>query len=122
MPPEQMRLEKQALFADLHRDYEARKSANRRRLAFDAWFDSGPNNAHLVSVATYEACVPGLQALLEEVGNDLPAFYSRARELADKSNAPRRAQLCNAAGDAHTRRAASRYSSSRRLADFAPMY
>jgi predicted aminopeptidase len=121
-PEEQMRREKQLVFAELRREYAARKGEVNNRAAFDAWFENGPNNAHLVSVATYQACVPGLLTLLAEAGNDLPEFYARARELTEKSNAARRAQLCRDAGDVHARRALSRYSSSIRPADFLPRY
>ena len=122
MPPEHMRRAKQAVFAELRRDYAARKGAGNGRSAFDAWFESGPNNAHLVSVATYQDCIPGLQALLTEVGNDLPAFYARVGELAGKKNVARREQLCNAAGVSQALRALSRYSSSSPLADLSPRY
>jgi predicted aminopeptidase len=50
------------------------------------------NNARLVAVATYERCVPALQAELDRLGNDLPAFYAVIRDLANRPKA--RARLC----------------------------
>jgi len=122
LPPEQMRARKQIIIAELRRDYEARKGPGQTQLAFDSWFEQGLNNAHLVSVATYQDCVPGLRALLTETGDDLPAFYARVRELVGKADAARREQLCGTTGETQARRAASRYSSSRPLLDFAPRY
>jgi predicted aminopeptidase len=122
LPPEQMRVRKQAVIAELRDDYEARRGPGHLHLAFDSWFEQGLNNAHLVSVATYQDCVPGLRALLTEAGDDLPAFYARVRELVGKENAARREQLCRATRETQARRAASRYSSSRPLLDFAPRY
>ena len=49
---------------------------------FDGWFGQEINNAHLASVATYYACVPGFERELQAVGGDLPAFYRRVRALA----------------------------------------
>jgi predicted aminopeptidase len=40
------------------------------------------NNAHLASVATYEALVPAFRALLAREGGDLPKFYAAAKALA----------------------------------------
>jgi predicted aminopeptidase len=108
MPPEEMRAEKRAVFAELRRDYLVLRSTRNDRTAFDSWFENGPNNAHLVSVATYQECVPGLQAMLVEAGNDLPLFYSRVRELTEKSDAARRASLCSAPANTQARRAPSR--------------
>ncbi len=99
LPVPQMRAAKQAEFAELGRAYEARKrSAGAGRSSFDAWFTSGLNNAHLVSVATYQDCVPGLRRVLAESGDDLPTFYARARELGDRKGAAQRARLCERNG------------------------
>ncbi len=50
------------------------------------------NNARLVAVATYERCVPALQAELDRRDNDLPAFYAAMRDVAGRPKA--RNQLC----------------------------
>jgi predicted aminopeptidase len=50
------------------------------------------NNARLAAVATYERCVPALQAELDRLGNDLPAFYSAMKRLASDRDA--RSEIC----------------------------
>jgi predicted aminopeptidase len=95
LPVEEMRAAKQAEFGALRRAYEDHKSrAGDSRANFDAWFEQGVNNAHLASVGTYQDCVPGLRHILAEAGNDLPAFYTRVRELAKRDATTRRAELC----------------------------
>lgn len=95
LPAAEMRAAKQAEFAGLRRAYEERRRApGSGRTNFDAWFEQGINNAHLASVATYQDCVPGLRRLLTDAGDDLPAFYARVRELANRQGEARRAELC----------------------------
>jgi predicted aminopeptidase len=52
------------------------------------------NNAYLVSVAAYEECVPGLQRLLVETGNDLPSFFQRVKTLAREDEPARHQSVC----------------------------
>lgn len=40
------------------------------------------NNAVLAAVATYDRCVPALEAELQQLGGDLPAFYARLDDAA----------------------------------------
>jgi predicted aminopeptidase len=54
------------------------------------------NNAYLASVAAYEECVPGLERLLAESGNDLPLFYERVKSLAREEQAARHREVCTA--------------------------
>ena len=56
------------------------------------------NNAYLVSVAAYEECVPGLERLLAQSGNDLPNFYQRVKALAREDEAARHQGVCAANG------------------------
>ena len=99
LAPADMRAAKQAEFAELRGAYEARnRPPTSGRSGFDAWFESGLNNAHLVSVATYQDCVPGLRQLLAQSSHDLPTFYARARELAEREGDSRRAELCRRKG------------------------
>ena len=63
------------------------------RTGYDAWLDSGLNNAHLASIATYFDCVPGFERLLAEHGNDLNAYYAAVRALA-RAPLSERAALC----------------------------
>jgi len=74
-----------------------------RRLAvrfpeYDAWIAQGLNNAELVSVGTYNDCVPGFERLLRQENDDLPRFYDAARTLAREPKATRDAELCPSAG------------------------
>jgi predicted aminopeptidase len=48
---------------------------------YDAWFDRALSNADLVSAATYDGCVPGLQKMLAEMGSDLLRFYEAVKRL-----------------------------------------
>ena len=52
------------------------------------------NNAYLVSVAAYEECVPGLQRLLADSGNDLDAFFQHVKALAAEKEATRHQRVC----------------------------
>ena len=61
---------------------------------YDAWFDRALNNADLIPIATYYACVPGFNRLLLEHHGSLPDFYAAARRLARLSKHERDAQLC----------------------------
>ena len=63
------------------------------RTGYDAWLDGGLNNAHLASIGTYFDCVPGLERLLAQHGNDLAAFYAAVRALG-KAPRAQRASLC----------------------------
>ncbi len=94
LPAAEMRAEKQAVFAQLRHDHESLKRLPGNRSTFDAWFENGLNNAHLVSVATYQDCVPGLRRLLQASGNELAVFYANVRKLAVRQSAARREELC----------------------------
>jgi len=60
------------------------------RSGYDAWLNTGLNNAHLAAVATYFDCVPAFQRLLVQQQGDLPSFYAAARQLGRASSAGRR--------------------------------
>ena len=70
------------------------------RAGFSPWLESGLNNAHLASVATYWDCVPGFERLLADAGGSLTAFYSSVRAEAERPAAERRARLCGASSSA----------------------
>lgn len=55
------------------------------------------NNAYLVSVAAYEECVPGLQRLLADSGDDLATFFQRVKALAAEKEAARHRAVCTGA-------------------------
>jgi predicted aminopeptidase len=51
------------------------------------------NNAHLASVATYEALVPAFRALLAREGGDLPRFYAAVKALGKLERREREREL-----------------------------
>jgi predicted aminopeptidase len=94
LAPELMRDRKRAAFAALAKSFTLLKSRWGGHAPFESWFADDLNNAHLASVATYFACVPGFQRELEAVGGDLSVFYARARELAKLDQEQRDAAVC----------------------------
>jgi predicted aminopeptidase len=82
LPPPLMRERKRRTLEALRESYGALRTQWGGHAPFDAWFAQDINNAHLASIATYFACVPGFERELKAVGGNLPAFYTRVRELA----------------------------------------
>ena len=68
---------KAKLFAELDADYGELKAKQWGGFAGYDRFFAGMNNAHLASVATYEALVPAFRALLARDGGDLPSSTRR---------------------------------------------
>ena len=95
LPVVEKRAAKAFEFEHLRRAYTAR----RERLggSYDAWFGAVLNNARLLSLATYQQCVPALEHRLEALGGDLTAFYGAARALAKLSTPARHAAVCGPA-------------------------
>lgn len=89
LPSPLMRERKRETFAALRESFGALREQWGGHAPFDAWFAQDVNNAHLASIATYFACVPGFERELQAVDGNLPAFYRRVRELA-KLDQPRR--------------------------------
>jgi len=86
---------KRQLFAELAVAIHALERRLRVRFPeYDAWIAQGLNNAELVSVGTYNDCLPGFERLLRQENHDLPRFYDAARRLAREPKAMRDAQLC----------------------------
>jgi predicted aminopeptidase len=78
----------------LRDSYAALRAQWGGRGPFDAWFTQDINNAHLASIATYFACVPGFQRELQAVNGSLPDFYRRVRELAKLEQRERDILVC----------------------------
>lgn len=91
----EMRARKQKVFAQLAQEHARLKSAWGGRSTFDRWFSEGVNNAHLVSVATYQECVPGIEAVLAATGGEPGEFYRRMREIARLKPDARRTRACS---------------------------
>jgi predicted aminopeptidase len=94
LPPPLMRERKREAFDALRESYAALKVQWGGRGPFDAWFGQDINNAHLASIATYFACVPGFQRELQAVNGSLPDFYRRVRELAKLDQRERDILVC----------------------------
>jgi predicted aminopeptidase len=89
-----MRQKKRAVFDAMRRKYHELSAGWAEAKGYDDWFDGELNNADLVSVATYQSCLPGLRRELVALNGDLPAFYRRARALAAMPASARDAELC----------------------------
>jgi predicted aminopeptidase len=96
LPAEEMRRRKALEFAHLREQFTTLKAGWGAHAPFETWFGPSLNNANLASVATYRACVPGLERVLTGAGGDLPRFYAKAREIAALSADRRHAQACGA--------------------------
>ena len=94
LAPQAMREKKRAALESLRASFAHLKSGWGGHAPFESWFDGDLNNAHLASLATYFACVPGFERELKAVGGDLTAFYARARELAQLDQQMRDARVC----------------------------
>ena len=93
-PPPLMRERKRLALEALHKAYAALRAQWGGHAPFDAWFAHDINNAHLASIATYFACVPGFERELKAVGGNLPAFYRRVRQLAKLDQPQRDLLVC----------------------------
>jgi predicted aminopeptidase len=85
---------KAAIFDELRRKYREHSASWTGAKGYDAWFDGTLNNADLVSVATYQSCLPGLARELAQLNGDLAAFYRRAQSLAKMPTGERAALIC----------------------------
>jgi len=85
---------KSRIFAEATVAFNALKADWGGRAPFQEWFARGLNNAYLVSIATYETCVPGLSRELAAAGGVLPKFYARMRELARLEQTQRDRLVC----------------------------
>jgi predicted aminopeptidase len=93
LPPQEMRLGKARLLAQMREAYRQLKASWGGFAGYDRWFAERPNNATLVSVALYTELVPALRALLAREGGDLPRFYAAAKDLAKLPKEERAARL-----------------------------
>jgi predicted aminopeptidase len=91
---ENMRSAKRAAYAALRERYAARVAVWGGRGPFDRFMQQDLNNAHLASIATYYACVPGFERELKGVDGDLTRFYARVKALGRESREARDAEIC----------------------------
>ncbi len=99
LPPQAMRERKRAAFLALRASFAKLQAQWGGHAPFESWFAEDLGNAHLASIATYYACVPGFQRELAAVGGDLGAFYVRARAFAKLDQAKRDAAVCGEGGN-----------------------
>ena len=92
--PATMRGKKAAQFDQLRQRYQQLKTSWAGAPGYDVWFDGTLNNADLVSIATYQACLPGLKRELASLNGDLPAFFHRVGELTKMPATQREALVC----------------------------
>lgn len=78
---------------EMRRAYEQLRRGWGGTGAYDSWFAGSLNNAQLSTVASYNSLVPGFEALLREVGNDLDAFYRSVDKLKDMTEVERNDRL-----------------------------
>jgi predicted aminopeptidase len=93
MVPEEMRLRKAALFADMRDEYADLKADWHGYPGYDNWFDTTLNNAKLNSVGTYYDLVPAFTQLLASQDGSLEAFYAECRILAGLPKSERSRRL-----------------------------
>jgi predicted aminopeptidase len=72
---------KEAVIADLRREYRKLIEEWDGYRGWDRWFGQELNNAHFVVVAAYHEKVPAFQALLAQHGGDLESFYDAVAAL-----------------------------------------
>jgi predicted aminopeptidase len=89
-PDAELYYRKQHEFGRLKFEYGQLKAKWNGYAGYDAWFDRALNNADLVSAATYQSCVPGLERMLASVNGELPKFYDAAKAL----DAVKRKEVC----------------------------
>ena len=77
----EMRREKAGLQQRMRDEYQTLKADWGGNAGYDGWFSRPLNNAQLTTVGSYNDLAPQLREILRQVGNDLPAFYERMREL-----------------------------------------
>ena len=94
---EALRIRKREELDRLRVRYEQLRAAGEVGGGYAWLFGPMLNNASLLAVATYEACVPALRAILAEAGGDLPLFYARVRELASMDSGTRHRELASRA-------------------------
>jgi len=80
-PSMELYFRKQEEFGRLKFEYRQLKASWNGYSGYDSWFNRALNNADLISAATYDACMPPLENLLNSVGGDLPMFYEAVKRL-----------------------------------------
>ncbi|MGQ7846858.1 aminopeptidase [Granulosicoccus sp. 3-233] len=93
LPDAAMRTAKQATFDNMRDAYDLLKQQWGGYAGYDNWFRRELNNARLVAVSTYRRDVPAFQAMYEEAGQDMSAFYELARRVGKLPYKERRSRI-----------------------------
>jgi predicted aminopeptidase len=80
---------KTRILAQLQTDYQALRQSWGGFAGYDRFFAQALGNAHLAAVATYTDQVPGFRKVLAQVGNDLPKYFERTKQLSKLSKQER---------------------------------
>jgi len=92
-PEARLSQEKSNIISQLHNEYAILKQSWNGYDGYDRWFSRNINNAQIAAVTTYRDYVPAFQALLQQQGGDLSAFYDRVAEIGDLSMEQRTARI-----------------------------
>ncbi len=95
LPDTAMRAEKEAVFDNMRKAYESLKQQWGGYAGYDNWFRRELNNARLVAVSTYRRDVPAFQAMFDEAGQDMAAFFELARDTGDLPREQRRRRIAD---------------------------
>jgi predicted aminopeptidase len=93
LTPDEMRARKQAVLAQMRKEYDGLKQTWGGFAGYDRWFQQPLNNAHFASIAIYTQLVPGFEQVLHDSGGDLPRFYAQVKEIAKLPAPDREAKL-----------------------------
>jgi len=83
------REKKQTVIDEMQADYVTLKESWGGYSGYDGWFSRDINNARLVGVATYRRLIPAFAAIYLDADQSLPAFYEKAKEIANLPAAER---------------------------------
>ncbi|MGH8670537.1 MAG: aminopeptidase [Burkholderiales bacterium] len=84
---------KMRLFEELKADHARLKLDWGGYNGYDRWLADNPNNAMLASVVAYNQLQPAFQALLVQLGGDLPSFYEAVKQIGKLPKDERLARL-----------------------------
>jgi predicted aminopeptidase len=90
--------QKHEILGALGEDIRALERSSGQPTGYGPWIQTGLNNAHLASVATYYDQIPQFEALLVSVGGDLPAFYAAVKAQIRHKKAPQAVRLAGLQG------------------------
>ncbi|NOZ51943.1 MAG: aminopeptidase [Gammaproteobacteria bacterium] len=88
-----LRQKKNNIISQLRNEYAVLKQSWDGYEGYDNWFSKDINNAQIAAITTYRDYVPAFQALLQQQGGDLAAFYQVVAEIGDMPAEQRTARI-----------------------------